>query len=100
MITVPIIQAFFIGLLRLTAMGAAFYFYKDAHGDAGTLAFAGGLAFFAMTGQAIDVLKVARQVSDAQTTTSVTLQQPANAVAPVQLTSKTEPVIPPKEPTP
>jgi hypothetical protein len=75
-ITVPVIQAFFLGILRMAAMGAAFYFYKDAHGDATTLAFAGGLAFFAMTGQAVDVLKVAQQVSRAQTTTSVTVQSP------------------------
>lgn len=94
--TVPVIQAFFIGLLRLAAMGGAIYLYKDSHSGLAATA-AGGLAFFAITGQAIDVLKVARQVSDAQTTTSVTLKQPSDAPAPVQLTAKTEPAPEPRD---
>jgi uncharacterized iron-regulated membrane protein len=94
MITVPVIQAFMLGVLRLAAMGAALYLYRDAHGDAGTLAAAAGLAFFAMTGQAIDVLRVAKQVADASTTTSVTLQQPADTPSPMQLAAKTEPAPP------
>lgn len=65
MITAPVIQAFFLGLLRLVAMGAAFYIYKGSHGDAQMIALAGGLAFFATTGQAVDVLKVDRQVKAA-----------------------------------
>lgn len=92
MITVPVIQAFSLGLLRLAAMGAAFYLYEGAHGDIATIGFAGTLALFAMTGQAVDVLHVAKQVSDASTTTSVTLQQPADTPAPLQLAAKTEPV--------
>lgn len=97
MITVPVVQAFTLGLLRLAAMGAALYLYRDAHGDGTTLAFSGGLAFFAMTGQAIDVLRVAQQVAAAQTTTSVTLQQPTDAPSPVQLTAKTEPLPQPQQ---
>lgn len=91
MISVPVIQAMTLGLLRLGAMGLAFYLYRDAHGDLTTVTFAGGLALFAMTGQAIDVLHVARQVAAASTTTTVTLQQPSDAPSPVQLTAKTEP---------
>lgn len=94
MITVPVIQAFTLGLLRLAAMGAAVWLYATYHNDAWAGTAAGGLAFFAMTGQAIDVLRVAKQVSDASTTTSVTLQQPSDAPSPVQLTAKTEPVTP------
>lgn len=96
MLTVPVIQAMTLGVLRLAAMGAAFYLYRDAHGDVATLAYAGGLAFFAMTGQAVDVLRVAQQVSAARTITTVSLQQPADAPSPVQLTAKTEPIQPPE----
>lgn len=93
MLTVPVIQAFTLGILRLAAMAAAVYLYKDSH-NALALTAAGGLAFFAITGNAYDVLKVAKQVADAQTITTVTLQQPADTPAPVQLTSKTEPAPP------
>lgn len=99
MITVPILQAFLIGLLRLAAMGASVYVFRDAHGDAMTLSFAGGLMFFAMTGQAIDVLSVARQVSQAQTTTSVTVTQPSDTPAPVALVAETK-VVPQNQGTP
>lgn len=90
MITVPIIQAFFIGCLRLAAMALAVYLYLNAHGDGPTLGFAGALGFFAITGQAIDILKVARQVALASTTQTVTLTQPADTPAPLQLAAKTE----------
>lgn len=43
MITVPVVQAMFLGLLRLAAMGVAFYFYKGAHGDGTSLILAGGI---------------------------------------------------------
>lgn len=93
MITVPVIQAFFIGLLRLAAMGAALYLYRDAHGDQTTLAAAGGLAFFAVTGQAFDVWKVAQQFAKAQTTTTVAVQQPAGSPPPT-ITATTDPADP------
>lgn len=96
MITVPIIQAFTLGLLRLGAMGAAIWLYVTYPADPTLALVAAGLLGFAITGTAADVLKVARQVNAAQTTTSVTLQQPADAPSPVQLTAKTEPVQPPQ----
>jgi hypothetical protein len=90
-ITVPVIQALTLGLLRLAAMGVAGYLYLNAHGDAATITFAGGLGLFATTGQVFDVFKVNKQIQDASTTTSVVLTQPADAPTPVQLTAKTEP---------
>jgi len=90
-ITVPVVQAMTLGLLRLAAMGASIWLYVSAHGDGVLLTAAAGLLAFAVTGQAFDVWSVARQVSAASTTTSVTLQQPADAPSPVQLVAKTQP---------
>jgi hypothetical protein len=91
MITVPVVQAFFIGILRLVAMGAGVWLYLHSHSDATLLTAAGGLLFFAVTGTAWDVLKVNKQITDAQTTTVATLTQPAGTPAPSQLTAKIEP---------
>jgi hypothetical protein len=68
------IGAFFLGLQRLAAMGAAVWFYRE-HDMTLTLVFAG----YATGTQLWDTLKVNKQVEDAKTTTSVTVQQPADA---------------------
>ena len=62
------------------------------------IGFAGALGFFAITGQAVDILKVNKQITDAQTTTTATLTQPADAAAPSQLTAKIEPAPTPANP--
>jgi hypothetical protein len=96
-VSVPVIQALTLGLLRLAAMGAAIWLYISSHGDGLLVTVAAGLLAFAVTGQAFDVFSVARQVASASTTTTVTLQQPADAPTPVQLTAKTEPAPQPKD---
>jgi hypothetical protein len=79
------IAAFFLGLQRLAAMGAAIWFYKD-HDMTLALIFAG----YATGTQLWDNLKVNKQVEDAKTTTSVTVQQPADA-PPLVVTAAPQP---------
>ena len=74
------IAAFFLGVQRLAAMGAAVWCY-DQHNMMLALIFAG----YATGTQLWDNLKVQKQVTDAQTTTSVTVQQPADTQTPVAI---------------
>lgn len=96
--SVPVIQAFTLGLLRLAAMGAAIWLYVAQPTNPTLATVALGLLGFAITGQAIDVLKVNRQITDARTITTVSLQQPADTPAPMQLAAKTESANPGAQP--
>jgi hypothetical protein len=98
MITPGVVQAFTIGVLRLVAVGAAVYIYINASNNAAAIGFAGLLASYALGGQALDVLKVNKQIQDASTVTTVSLTQPTDTPSPVQLTAKTEPAPTPQTP--
>lgn len=90
MITVPVVQAFLIGLLRLVAVAGGVYLYVAVSNNPAAVTGAGILITYALGGQAVDVLKVNKQIQDASTTTSVTVQQPSDTPAPIQLVAKTE----------